>query len=126
MNTRRPGTPSTNRRTLCWNRDFAAITIFLAMPVVGCGAPGEPQPPIPPTPVAVADLIARQAGDAVILTFTIPGRGTLGEKLPDVPTFEVLRGTLKPDGSVDQKSFRVVDTVPGSLVTNYLQQGKVL
>jgi hypothetical protein len=62
----------------------------------------------------------------VILTFTIPGRGTLGEKLPDVPTFEVLRGTLKPDGSVDQKSFRVVDTVPGSLVTNYLQQGKVL
>jgi hypothetical protein len=129
MHTRRPGTPRTIRRTLCGSRGLAVSTILVvilfAVTMTGCGAPGEPQPPIPPTPVAVADLIARQAGDAVVLTFTIPGRGTLGEKLPDIPTFEVLRGTLKPDGSVDQKSFRVVDTVPGSLVTNYVQQGKV-
>ena len=93
--------------------------------MAGCGAPGEPQPPIPPTPVAITDLIARQVGDAVVLTFTIPGRGTLGEKLKDVPTFEVLRGSLKADGTVNAKSFRVVDTVPGALVANYLQQGKV-
>src|SRR5580704_4642155 len=130
MHTRRPGTPRTIRRTLCGSRQLAASTILFviifATTMIGCGAPGEPQPPIPPTPVAVADLIARQTGDAVVLTFTIPGRGTLGEKLPDVPTFEVLRGALKPDGTVDQKSFRVVDTVPGSLVANYIQQGKVL
>jgi hypothetical protein len=129
MHTRRPGTPRTIRRTLCGSRELAAATILLAivltMTIAGCGAPGEPQPPIPPTPVAVADLIARQVGDAVVLTFTIPGRGTLGEKLKDVPTFEVLRGSLKADGTVDTKSFRVVDTVPGSLVGNYLQQGKV-
>ena len=129
MHTRRPGTPRTIRRTLCGSRQGAASTILFVIifaTTIGCGAPGEPQPPIPPTPVAVADLIARQTGDAVVLTFTIPGRGTLGEKLPDVPTFEVLRGALKPDGTVDQKSFRVVDTVPGSLVANYIQQGKVL
>src|ERR1700687_1542289 len=129
MYTRRPGTPRTIRRTLCGSRDLTTSTIFLAiafaMTMAGCGAPGEPQPPIPPTPVAVTDLIARQLGDAVVLTFTIPGRGTLGEKLKDVPTFEVLRGSLKPDGTVDAKSFRVVDTVPGSLVANYLQQAKV-
>jgi hypothetical protein len=95
------------------------------MTIAGCGAPGEPQPPIPPTPIAVTDLIARQAGDAVVLTFSMPGRGILGEKLKDVPTFEVLRGGLKPDGTVNAKSFRVVDTVPGTLVANYLQQGKV-
>jgi hypothetical protein len=95
------------------------------MTVVGCGAPGEPQPPIPPTPAAVTDLVARQAGDAVVLTFSMPGRDMLGEKLKDVPTFEVLRGGLKPDGTVDAKSFRVVDTVPGALVSNYVQQGKV-
>jgi hypothetical protein len=126
MNTRRPGTPRTNRRTLCWNRDFAATTIFLAMIAVeGCGAPGEPQPPIAPTPAAVTDLVARQTGDAVVLRFSMPGRDMLGEKLKDVPTFEVLRGGLKPDGTVDAKSFRVVDTVPGALVSNYVQQGKV-
>jgi hypothetical protein len=125
MNTRRPGTPRTNRRTLCWNRESATTTILLAFAVVGCGAPGEPQPPIPPTPAAVTDLVARQAGDAVVLTFSMPGRDMLGEKLKDVPTFEVLRGGLKPDGTVDAKSFRVVDTVPGALVANYTQQGKV-
>src|SRR5271168_3958096 len=125
MNTRRPGTPRTNRRTLCWDRGFAAAAISLAMTVVGCGAPGEPQPPVPPTPAAVTDLVARQAGDAVVLTFSMPGRDMLGEKLKDVPTFEVLRGGLKPDGTVDAKSFRVVDTVPGALVSNYVQLGKV-
>src|SRR5277367_5182611 len=125
MNTRRPGTPRTNRRTLCWNREFAAATILLALTVAGCGAPGEPQPPIAPTPVAVTDLVAHQAGDAVVLTFSMPGRDMLGEKLKDVPTFEVLRGGLKADGTVDAKSFRVVDTVPGALVSNYLQLGKV-
>src|SRR5271167_267071 len=125
MNTRRPGTPRTNRRTLWWNREFATATILLAMVVASCGAPGEPQPPVPPTPVAVTDLVARQAGDAVVLTFSMPGRDMLGEKLKDVPTFEVLRGGLKPDGAVDAKSFRVVDTVPGALVSNYLQGGRV-
>jgi hypothetical protein len=124
MDTRRPETRRKIRRTLCWNREFAA-TISLAVIISGCGAPGEPQPPIPPTPVAVTDLNARQAGDAVVLTFSMPGRGIRGEKLKDVPTFEVLRGGLKSDGTVDAKSFRVVDTVPGSLVANYLQQGKV-
>jgi len=95
------------------------------MIVSGCGAPGEPQPPIPPTPAAVTDLDARQAGDAVVLTFSMPGHGILGEKLENAPAFEVLRGGLKSDGTVDAKSFRVVDTVPGSLVANYLQQGRV-
>ena len=125
MDTRRPGSPRTIRRTLAWNRASAVTTIFMAMTIAGCGAPGEPQPPIPSTPVAVTDLVARQAGDAVVLTFSMPGRGILGEKLQEVPTFEVLRGGLKPDGTVDAKSFRVVDTVPGALVANYLQQGKV-
>jgi len=129
MHTRRPGTSRTIRRTLCGSRDLAVSAIFfvtaLAVWLAGCGAPGEPQPPIPPTPVAITDVSARQVGAAIVLRFTIPGRGALGEKLKDVPTFEVLRGSLKPDGTVDAKSLRVVDTVPGSLVANYAQQGKV-
>jgi hypothetical protein len=93
--------------------------------VAGCGAPGEPLPPSPPTPVAVPDLTARQTGDAVQLSFTMPNKSTLGLKLKEVPTLEVLRGSLKPDGTVDEKSFRVVDTVPGSLVSGYVEKGKV-
>ena len=59
------------------------------------------------------------------LSFTMPNKSTLGEKLKEVPTLEVLRGSFKPDGTADAKSFRVVDTVPGSLVNEYVQKGKV-
>src|SRR5882724_6950472 len=35
------------------------------------------------------------------------------------PAVEILRGTLKTDGSPDSRSFRVVDTIPGALIDNY-------
>lgn len=99
------------------------FSIFLF--TAGCGAPGEPQPPTPPIPQAVNDLTAKQAGDGVLLTFAMPGKSTLGDRLQQVPTFEVLRGALRPDGLPDPKSFRVVDTVPGALVARYSQKGQV-
>jgi hypothetical protein len=99
---------------------YFLISIFLL--TASCGAPGEPQPPTPPVPQAIADLTAKQAGDGVLLTFTMPGKSTLGEKLQQVPAFEVLRGTLRTDGTPDPKSFRVVDTVPGALVARYSQR----
>jgi len=98
------------------------VILFVAS---GCGAPGEPLPPSPPIPVAISDLTAQQAGDAALLTFTMPKKSVRGENLKEVPTLEVLRGSLKADGTPDAKSFRVVDTVPGSLIGNYVQQGKV-
>lgn len=98
-----------------------SIFVFAA----GCGAPGEPQPPTPPVPQAIADLAAKQAGDGVLLIFTMPGKSTLGDRLQQVPSFEVLRGALHADGTPDPKSFRVVDTVPGALVARYSQRGQV-
>lgn len=103
---------------------FAPLLLALCM-ATGCGAPGEPLPPSPPIPVAITDLTAQQAGDAVLLTFTMPKKSVRGERLKEVPALEVLRGSLKADGTPDAKSFRVVDTVPGALLTNYTQQGKV-
>jgi hypothetical protein len=91
----------------------------------GCGAPGEPTPPSPPVPQAILDLAAKQCGDGVLLTFTMPGKGTLGERLAEAPAFEVLRGSQRGDGTPDPRSFRVVDTVPGALVPRYLQRGQV-
>lgn len=91
----------------------------------GCGAPGEPVPPSPPVPVAVADLTAHQAGDGVELVFTLPSKTVSGDKLSASPAVEILRGTLKPDGKPDAKSFRVVYTLPGALVGNYLAAGRL-
>ena len=107
-----------------WNADFRTL-IFLVLFAAGCGAPGEPVPPSPPIPVAVTDLTARQIGDTVVFTFTFPSKSTLGERLTEVPTLEVLRGSLLPDRTPNPKSFRLVDTVPGSLLGTYVQQGKV-
>src|SRR5712664_1443385 len=85
----------------------------------GCGAPGDPRPPSPPVPAAIVDLNARQDGDGVQLSFTLPSKSISGERLASSPAVEILRGALKPDGSLDSKSFRVVDTIPGALIDNY-------
>jgi hypothetical protein len=124
MKTGKGARPNTPR----WPLSCLTISIALFCSILfaaGCGAPGEPVPPVPPTPVAITDLAAQQAGDAVQLSFTMPNKSTLGEKLKEVPTLEVLRGSLKPDGTADEKSFRVVDSVPGSLINEYVQKGKV-
>ncbi len=86
----------------------------------GCGAPGEPQPPAPPIPAAITDLAAHQSGDGVTLVFTPPRRTVSGERLAEIPAVEILRGTPSSGGAADEKSFRVVYTIPGSLVETYL------
>jgi len=91
----------------------------------GCGAPGEPTPPSPPIPAAVTDLSAQQAGDGVQLTFTLPAKTVSGDRLTAPPAVEFVRGASKPDGSPDRKSFRIVYTIPGSLVDNYVANGRL-
>jgi len=100
--------------------------LFFLSPVLsGCGVPGEPVPPSPPIPVAVTDLAAVQAGDGVLLTCTLPNKSTRGQRLTGVPTLEVWRGSLRLDGTPDPNSFHVADTVPGAVLSGYVQQGKV-
>src|SRR5579863_4433772 len=91
----------------------------------GCGAPGEPTPPAPPVPVAITDLAAHQSGDGVQLVFSLPAKTITGDRLASPPAVEIVRGTPKADGSPDAKSFRVVYTIPGSLVENYVSEGHV-
>jgi len=91
----------------------------------GCGAPGEPVPPMPPVPVAIKDLAAHQIGDGVQLAFTLPTNSVTGDRLPEPPAVEIVRGVNRPDGTPDAKSFRIVDTIPGALVTDFVTQKRV-
>jgi hypothetical protein len=119
----RKGSPHCVRGPYPFSSFYFLFSILLLG--VGCGAPGEPIPPGPPVPLAIPDLSVKQFGDGVLLTFTMPGKGTLGERLAQVPGFEVLRGTQRDDGTPDSRTFRVVDTVPGALVSRYLERGQV-
>jgi hypothetical protein len=117
-------------KSLGFARANSAFSLFyflfsVSFLIAGCGVPGEPVPPSPPIPVAVSDLTVRQVGDGVLLTFTPPNKSTRGQRLTELPTLEILRGSLKADGTPDLKSFRVVDTVPGPLLSGYEQQGKI-
>jgi hypothetical protein len=98
-----------------------SIFVFLA----GCGVPGEPTPPTQPVPAPVTDLSAHQQGDGVQLIFTLPTKTVSGNALTVTPSVEILRGSVKPDGSPDLKSFRIDYTIPSSLVQNYVSGGHV-
>jgi hypothetical protein len=91
----------------------------------GCGAPGEPTPPSPPIPNPITDLKGVQLGDAVLLTFTLPTKSTLGLRLNEIPTLEVWRGSLRRDGTPDPRTFHLVNTVPAPILKGYVQNGIV-
>src|SRR5689334_8354563 len=117
-------------RTVTGKRPTPCIPIFYFLFSIywlsaGCGAPGEPIARMPPVPGPIKDLAGHQAGDSVELTFTLPANSVSGEKLAAPPTIEILRGSIKPGGAADSKSFRVVYTIPGALVDNYRTDGHV-
>jgi hypothetical protein len=101
------------------------VSALASLCSAGCGAPGEPTPPSPPVPVVTSDLTAHQAGDGVQLVFTLPVKTVAGDRLLSPPAVEVVRGTPKADGSPDAKSFRVVYTIPGAVVEDYVAEGHV-
>ena len=119
--------PASRRSTDRSPKIFTAASFLVVSALslaTGCGAPGEPVPPSPPVAAPIIDLTARQAGDGVQLTFTVPNRSIQGDRLFATPAIEILRGSARPDGSFDPKSFRVVDTIPGSLADKYLAADK--
>ncbi len=102
-----------------------ALMLSALSVLAGCGAPGEPVAPSAQVPTPVTDLTARQAGDGVQLIFTLPSKTITGDKLSEAPSVEIFRGALKLDGTPDNKSFRVVYTIPGTMLDNYLAEGRV-
>lgn len=94
--------------------------------LLGCAAPGEPTARHPTVPVAVGDLMARQSGGDVILTFTLPTRSTDREALPESPSIEIYRSALPPGTTAGRKTaWRMVYTIPSARVDSYVKNGHV-
>jgi hypothetical protein len=105
---------------------FAVLTISITIAafLTGCGAPGDPVPPMPPVATTIADLSAHQMGDGVALNFSLPNKTVRGDRLQQPPAIEILRGELKPDGSPNLKSFHIVETIPGELAAKYQSEDR--
>jgi fibronectin type 3 domain-containing protein len=103
---------------------LSRILVGIVLFGVACGAPGEPVAPSPPVAVQITDLTAHQAGDGVQVVFTMPASTLTAERIVSTPAVEILRGAVRQDGSADLKSFRIVDTIPGSLAGKYLAGDK--
>ncbi len=101
------------------------FSIFCGCALLGCAAPGEPTPPRPVVPQAITDLAARQAGDAVVLTFTLPRRSVDGESLAEPPAVEIYRGWLPAAGPTAKLTTPLVYTIPAGLVDTYLTEGRM-
>lgn len=99
------------------------FSIFFLL-LAGCGAPGEPTPRRPLVPAAISDLAARQSGDSVVLTFTLPKRTVEGEPLADLPTIEIYRD-FEPGSATANPPKNAAYTIPSALVDTYLSEDRV-
>jgi hypothetical protein len=112
-------------------RDASVSLLIFLFPLLcffalaGCAAPGEPVPKHPPIPETIRDLAVRQAGDSVVLTFTLPKKTIDGQPLAELPAVEIYRGALAAGGAPGKLSTRLVYTIPGVLVDTYLSEGRL-
>jgi len=78
-------------------------------------------------PAAITDLAARQTGDSVVLTFTLPNTTVENEPLNGPPAVEIFRSfapaTALPAAAGAPKT--LVYTVPSALVDTYIVEGRV-
>jgi hypothetical protein len=104
---------------------FSVFCVSAGSALTGCGAPGQLVPPRPPVPEAIADVAARQAGESVILTFTLPETTVEGEPLEQLPQIEIYRELVPADAKVEEgrAPTRRVYTIPSALVETYLTRG---
>jgi hypothetical protein len=115
-------------------RALSAFRLILSFSLLGsfiwllsCAAPGEPIERKPQVPAAITDLAARQQGNEVILTFTLPKDTVEHRPLRKTPAIQIYRGfdpAATPPTAAHEPLFLVL-TIPPALVTNYSEKGHV-
>ncbi len=112
---------------------ISSFIFAMLLALSGCGTPGDPQPPRPPIPAVVTDLAARQVGDSVVLTFTLPKQTVEGEKLEALPDVEIFRAFVPAGGQAPRivagqavrATLAQVYTIPSAVVDTYLTEDRI-
>jgi hypothetical protein len=120
-----------NRKTHRLQRGTTLFVLAAAISgasVAGCAAPGEPYERKPPTPAAVTDLTAVQAGNDVNLSFIMPQQTTDRRPLQEAPAIEIYRdfapSPAAPPPAVPAKPTLLVE-IPAAMQDRYVVQGHV-
>jgi hypothetical protein len=107
------------------------LSVFLVFPVfAGCAAPGEPYERKPPTPTAITDLTAAQAGNDVDLTFTLPQQSVERRPLKQLPEIEIYRDFVKPTQAgqttpAAPANPTLLVAIPTAMEDHYTEQGHI-
>jgi len=104
-----------------------AFSFCVSVFVAGCASPGDPTARHPVVPTPVADLAARQSGNEIVLTFTIPARSADREALAERPFVEIFYAELAPGVAADKKSpWRLAYAIPSERVETYVKDGRFI
>jgi hypothetical protein len=107
---------------------IAFIPFLAASILIGCASPSEPLARKPPTPQAIADLAAEQAGNDVVLTFTLPKDTVDRRPLVDIPSIEIYRDVrtpAKPGELPAPANPTLLATIPSAMTAQYSDRGHV-
>ena len=98
--------------------------IFLAaLSLAGCAAPGQPITRRPPAPTPISDLSARQIGNSVAVTFTLPKQTVQGRPLANPPQADIYRQfvpaqAVAPNVSITPPNQQLV-SIPSQTLQQY-------
>lgn len=101
---------------------YFLFSIFLLSVLGGCAAPAEPVERKPKVPAAVTDLAARQSGNDVILTFTLPTETLDRRPLKQSPAIEIYRGI---EQTRSKGPAPLLVTIPSAMVSRYTEHNHV-
>jgi hypothetical protein len=121
--------PARNRPTSQTIFHFPVSIFLLSILLGGCAAPAEPLERRAPVPKAVTDLVVVQAGNDVVLRFTLPKETVDQRPLKQLPAIEIYRA-IRPASSTtpaapSSPAPRLILTIPSAMVDQYSDQGHI-
>ncbi len=110
------------------SRPACALSLLLPLllpALLSCGRKGPLVVPRPPAPAAVGALRAEPLDNAIVVTWSRPGRNTDGSPLTDLLEFRLSRavGAAPPQGSPERPAFSLLAAVRAEQPDNAVAQG---
>src|SRR5579864_6091458 len=102
---------------------FVCLNFIAALMLAGCAAPGQPITRRPPAPTPISDLSARQVGNSVSVTFTLPKETVQGRLLASPPQVDIYRQFVPAPAATQSISLappnQQIVTIPSQTLQQY-------